>query len=169
MSKQQRKTVKSMGFKLFLSLDIETIPSRFAQWLASNYDGDMNELNEGTHFIHITSHTVKDVLGIPLGRLTVNEKNKPRMSSSNTLRIWKCQYPKKSRITVKDVIEEITKFENGVEHEELDKDENDESDAHESDADETMQGDEDDSEDTVKAGESADANTKVQQMFNNYS
>ncbi|KAD6119153.1 hypothetical protein E3N88_10424 [Mikania micrantha] len=53
----------------------------------------------GYHYIHVTSQTVKDVLGIPLGRLPVNEKNKPRMGSSDTLRIWTSQYPGKSRIT----------------------------------------------------------------------
>ncbi|KAL8251501.1 hypothetical protein R6Q59_035194 [Mikania micrantha] len=89
LSKQQRNAIKSMGFKPFLSLNIGTIPTRFAQWLVSNYDCDRNELNAGHHYIHVTSQTVKDVLGIPLGRLPVNEKNKPRMGSSDTLRLWK--------------------------------------------------------------------------------
>ncbi|KAL8242061.1 hypothetical protein R6Q59_012363, partial [Mikania micrantha] len=109
LSKQQRKAIKSMGFKPFLSLDIDTIPTRLAQWLVSNYDCNRNELNAGHHYIHVTSHTVKDVLGVPLGRFPVNEKNKPRMGSSDTLRIWKSQYLGKSRITVKDVHEQIKK------------------------------------------------------------
>ncbi|KAL8251677.1 hypothetical protein R6Q59_035370 [Mikania micrantha] len=109
LSKQQRKAIKLMGFKPFLSLDIDTIPTRFAQWLVSNYDCDINELNAGHHYIHVTSQTVKDVLGIPLGRLPVNEKNKPRMGSSYTLRIWKSEYLGKSRITVKDVLEYMKK------------------------------------------------------------
>ncbi|KAL8232456.1 hypothetical protein R6Q57_002234 [Mikania cordata] len=87
LSKQQRNAIKSMGFKPFLSLDIDTIPTRFAQWLVSNYDCDKNELNAGHHYIYVTSQTVKDVLGIPLGRFPVNEKNKPRKGSSDTLRV----------------------------------------------------------------------------------
>ncbi|KAL8200283.1 hypothetical protein R6Q57_011622 [Mikania cordata] len=35
------------------------------------------------------------------------------MGSSNTLRIWKSQYPGKSRITVKDVLEEMKKSVDG--------------------------------------------------------
>ncbi|KAL8267151.1 hypothetical protein R6Q59_004495 [Mikania micrantha] len=99
LSKQQKKAIKSMGFRPFLSLDIDTVPTRFAQWLVSNYDCNRNELNAGHHYIQVTSQTVKDVLGIPLGRLPVNEKNKPRIGSSDTLRLWKSQYPGKSRIT----------------------------------------------------------------------
>ncbi|KAL8249111.1 hypothetical protein R6Q59_005979 [Mikania micrantha] len=111
--KQQINAIQSMGFRPFLSLDIDTIPTRFAQWLVSNYDCDRNELNAGHHYIQVTSQTVKDVLGIPLGRLPVNEKNKPRMGSSDTLRLWKFQYPGKSRITVKDVLEQMKKSEEG--------------------------------------------------------
>ncbi|KAL8244018.1 hypothetical protein R6Q59_010276 [Mikania micrantha] len=107
LSKQQRKAIKSMGFRPFLSLDIDTIPRRFAQWLVSNYDCDRNELNAGHHYIHVMSQTVKDVLGVPFGRLPVNEKNKPRMGSLDTLRICKSQYLGKSRITVKDVLEQM--------------------------------------------------------------
>ncbi|KAD0072708.1 hypothetical protein E3N88_44818 [Mikania micrantha] len=79
LSKQQRKAIKSMGFKPFLSLDIDTIPTRFVQWLVSNYDCGRNELNAVHHYIHVTSQTVKDVLGVPLSRLPINEKNKHRM------------------------------------------------------------------------------------------
>ncbi|KAD4384553.1 hypothetical protein E3N88_24721 [Mikania micrantha] len=114
LSKQQINAIKSMGFRPFLSLDIDTIPTRFAQWLVSNYDCDRNKLNAGHHNIQVTSQTVKDVLGIPLGRLPVNEKNKPRMGSLDTLRLWKSQYPGKSRITVKDVIEQMKKSEEGA-------------------------------------------------------
>ncbi|KAL8250599.1 hypothetical protein R6Q59_034292 [Mikania micrantha] len=91
----------------------DTIPTRFAQWLVSNYDCDRNELNAGHHYIQVTSQTVKDVLGIPIGRLPVNEKNKPTIGSSDTLRLWKSQYPGKSRITVKDVLEQMKKSEEG--------------------------------------------------------
>ncbi|KAD6795346.1 hypothetical protein E3N88_06242 [Mikania micrantha] len=113
LSKQQRKAIISMGFKPFLSLEVETVPTRLAQWLLSNYDSDNNELNAGNHTIKVTPSTVKDVLGIPLGRLPVNEKNKPRLGSSNTLNVWKSQYQNKSRITVKDVFDQIKSNENG--------------------------------------------------------
>ncbi|KAL8200282.1 hypothetical protein R6Q57_011621 [Mikania cordata] len=52
LSKQQRKAIKSIRFKPFLSLDIDTIPTRFAQWLVSNYDCDRNELTP-LHTCHI--------------------------------------------------------------------------------------------------------------------
>ncbi|KAL8215731.1 hypothetical protein R6Q57_022568 [Mikania cordata] len=113
LSKQQRKAITSMRFKLFLSLDVETATTRLAQWLLSNYDSDSNKLNACNHIIKITPTTIKDVLGIPLGRLHVNLKNKPRLGSSNTLNVWKGQYQNKSRITVKDVLDQIKSNENG--------------------------------------------------------
>ncbi|KAL8215167.1 hypothetical protein R6Q57_004616 [Mikania cordata] len=99
LSKQQRKAIISMGFKPFLSLEVETISTRLAQWLLSNYDSDNNKLNAG-------NHTIK-------GRLPINEKIKPRLGSSNTLNVWKAQYQNKSRIIVKDVLDQIKSNENG--------------------------------------------------------
>ncbi|KAL8226641.1 hypothetical protein R6Q57_016473 [Mikania cordata] len=78
-----------------------------------NYDSDIYELNAGNHIINITPNTVNGVLGIALERLLVNEKNKPRVGSSNSLIVWKDQYPNKSRITVKDVFDQIKRTENG--------------------------------------------------------
>ncbi|KAL8245061.1 hypothetical protein R6Q59_011319 [Mikania micrantha] len=102
-----------MGFKPFLSIAVDTIPTRLAHWLVSNYDCERNELNAGNHIIKVTSVTVKDVLGVPLGKITVNEKNKPRIGSSDTLKTWEEQYDGKSRITVKDVLDQIKKGDNG--------------------------------------------------------
>ncbi|KAD7476880.1 hypothetical protein E3N88_00016 [Mikania micrantha] len=99
ISKQQIKTIIGMGFKPFLSLAFDTISTRLAHWLVSNYNCDRDELNAGNHIIKIASGTVKDVLGTLLGKITVNEKKKKKP---------RIEYPKKSRI-VKDVLEQLKK------------------------------------------------------------
>ncbi|KAL8209171.1 hypothetical protein R6Q57_008583 [Mikania cordata] len=110
LSEQQKKAIIDMGFKPFLSLAVDTIPTRLAHWLVSNYDYERDELNAGNHIIKVTTITVKDVLGVPFGKITVNEKNKPRIGSSDTLKTWKEQYHGKSRITVKYVLDQMKKM-----------------------------------------------------------
>ncbi|KAL8251455.1 hypothetical protein R6Q59_035148 [Mikania micrantha] len=109
LSKQQKKAIIDMGFKAFLSLVVDTIPTRLARGLVSNYDCERDELNAGNQIIKVTTITVKDVLGVPLGKIIVNKKNKPRTESSDTLNTWKEQYHGKSRIKVKDVLDQMKK------------------------------------------------------------
>lgn len=109
LSAKQEEALNNIGFGSYLEIKIETIPTRMAYWLVSNYDPRTNELNVGNHTIKITDQTVHDILGIPKGNISVIDQNKPRADSSKTLKMWKSQFKSASRVKVSDILTEIDK------------------------------------------------------------
>ncbi|MFS7900147.1 hypothetical protein Hanom_Chr00s097742g01802101 [Helianthus anomalus] len=108
LSDEQKKAVKEMGFEALLSLKINFVPTMLAYWLVMNYDEDRQEINTGNHRIKITSKLVEECLGIPRGKITVLEKNKPRKGVGERVDEFKNQFDttKISVIKVIDLIKE---------------------------------------------------------------
>ncbi|XP_022024912.1 uncharacterized protein LOC110925257 [Helianthus annuus] len=108
LSDEQKKAVKEMGFEALLSLKINFVPTMLGYWLVMNYDEDRQEINTGNHRIKITSKLVEECLGIPRGKITVLEKNKPRKGVGERVDEFKNQFDttKISVIKVIDLIKE---------------------------------------------------------------
>ncbi|KAI3783984.1 hypothetical protein L1987_43075 [Smallanthus sonchifolius] len=59
--------------------NISSLPTSLGYWLVSNYDPSCNQLNLGTHVITITSQTIHEVFGIPMGKVQFGKLKNPTM------------------------------------------------------------------------------------------
>ncbi|KAI3797168.1 hypothetical protein L1987_32421 [Smallanthus sonchifolius] len=79
LTDKQKMVVKEMGFGSIIMFNISSLPTSLGYWLVSNYDPSCNQLNLGTHVITITSQTVHEVLGIPMGKVQFGKLKNPTM------------------------------------------------------------------------------------------
>ncbi|XP_076931563.1 uncharacterized protein LOC143596757 [Bidens hawaiensis] len=96
-----------MGFGSILNLQITQTPSMLGHWLLMNYDHRFNELNIGSSVINITATKVHEVLGIPMGKIPVLDRSRPRLGDDTTTDMFKNQFPT-PRITINHVREKLT-------------------------------------------------------------
>ncbi|KAL8232115.1 hypothetical protein R6Q57_001893 [Mikania cordata] len=75
-----KNDVDDIGFSSIKDFKIKAIPSCLAYWLLYNYDSASNMLNLGSERIKITPGLVCQTLGIPIGKLQLEEKKKPSLS-----------------------------------------------------------------------------------------
>ncbi|CAL5035886.1 unnamed protein product [Urochloa decumbens] len=80
LSPQKRTVIETYGFKSLLLFDKCAIPLPFASWIADHMQVNSSDIVVRNKSIPITAHTVRDVLGIPLGgrpiRKSDSEKGK---------------------------------------------------------------------------------------------
>ncbi|KAK9065404.1 hypothetical protein SSX86_016787 [Deinandra increscens subsp. villosa] len=89
------------------SLSISSVPTKLGYWLLSNYDHKTNMLNIGSEKLKLTAQIVNRILGIPMGKLEVDEVDKGAYVDPVILE-WRCQWGAKSGLkTVKDVLTRI--------------------------------------------------------------
>ena len=103
----QRLCVEEMGFASMLNLRVSQTPTALGYWLLMNYNSHLNELNIGSCVFKITPQKVHEVLGIPMGKIPVLGKNRPRLGEDVTTDLFKNQFPKGARISVKHVKDKL--------------------------------------------------------------
>ncbi|MFS7909861.1 putative phospholipase [Helianthus anomalus] len=107
----QNSDIRDMGFETIKCFNIHNIPAGLGYWLLLNYDHKTNELNIGNGKIKITPSKVHDVLGVPMGEISVSEK--PKVTKRDAIRErWKSQFVN-ACITVKHVTEKLRLYPRG--------------------------------------------------------
>ncbi|KAJ0807031.1 hypothetical protein HanOQP8_Chr00c130g0765351 [Helianthus annuus] len=107
----QNSDIKDMGFESMKCFNIRNIPAGLGYWLLLNYDHKTNELNVGNRKIEITPSKVHDVLGVPMGEISVYEK--PKLTKRDAIREqWKSQFVT-ACITIKHVTEKLKSYRRG--------------------------------------------------------
>ncbi|GKG31508.1 hypothetical protein Tco_0426458, partial [Tanacetum coccineum] len=74
LSVKQREDVTDMGFGAVLDFKIKDVPTRLSYWLLDNFDEDARVLNFDGKSISMTRETVRDILGLPMGDVTVEAR-----------------------------------------------------------------------------------------------
>ncbi|XP_022004460.1 uncharacterized protein LOC110902023 [Helianthus annuus] len=111
LTNAQNSDITDMGFETITCFNIHNIPPGLGYWLLLNYDQKMNELNIGNRKIKITPSKVHDVLGVPMGEISVSEK--PKVTKRDAIRErWKSQFGN-ACITVKHVTEKLRLYPRG--------------------------------------------------------
>ncbi|MFS7909862.1 putative phospholipase [Helianthus anomalus] len=107
----QNSDIRDMGFETIKCFNIHNIPAGLGYWLLLNYDHKTNELNIGNGKIKITPSKVHEVLGVPMGEISVSEK--PKVTKRDAIRErWKSQFVN-ACITVKNVTEKLRLYPRG--------------------------------------------------------
>jgi len=91
LTKEQKKVVTEMGFGKSMCLSIYTIPTCLGYWLLKNYDHTTDMFNDGKCKFKVTDSLINEVLGIPIGRKTVDYKLKPN-AIDPVVAEWRSQY-----------------------------------------------------------------------------
>lgn len=87
--------MRDIGFGSILSIKLHSVPCAFGYWLVKNFDAETDILNIGDQKIKITTALIKEVFQIPLGKLQVYEKNKPKVQDP-VVKFWRGQFNKKN-------------------------------------------------------------------------
>ncbi|KAD6794376.1 hypothetical protein E3N88_05272 [Mikania micrantha] len=80
LTDEQKSAVDDIGFSSIKDFKIKAIPSCLAYWLLYNYDPASNMMNLGSERIKITPGLVCQTLGIPMGKIQLEEKKTPSLS-----------------------------------------------------------------------------------------
>ncbi|XP_076923023.1 uncharacterized protein LOC143585011 [Bidens hawaiensis] len=107
MTTAQKTCGEEMGFGSMLRLQVTQTPTTLGYWLLMNYNYRLNELNIGSGVIKITPQKVHEVLGIPMGKIPVLVKSRPRLGEDVTTDLFKNQFPTNSRISIKHVKDKL--------------------------------------------------------------
>ncbi|XP_076918209.1 uncharacterized protein LOC143578544 [Bidens hawaiensis] len=107
MTTAQKTCVEEMGFGPMLRLQVTKTSTTLGYWLLMNYNNRLNELNIGSGVIKITPQKVHEVLGIPMGKIPVLGKSRPRLGEDVTTDLFKNQFPTNSRIYIKHVKDKL--------------------------------------------------------------
>lgn len=91
LDSQQMATVNEIGFGNILEFNMDSYPTGMGYWLVKNYDAETCTLNVGSHLIQITPELVHKIFGIPMGKIEVEEHQRPR-DSDPVVAEWKGQF-----------------------------------------------------------------------------
>nr|GEX24309.1 peptidase S10, serine carboxypeptidase, alpha/beta hydrolase fold protein [Tanacetum cinerariifolium] len=78
LTNAQIKSLKDMGFGSFVGYKINRFPTALTRWLLLNYDPRTSVLQAGDVKIKITSQTVHDIFGLPMGGKEIVELNQAK-------------------------------------------------------------------------------------------
>ncbi|KAK9073419.1 hypothetical protein SSX86_007743 [Deinandra increscens subsp. villosa] len=106
LSEEQKKAIENIGFGSVLSFSLNMVPTGLGFWLVKNYDAKNNTLNIGTEKISVTPLEVSEILGVPMGKELVSEKERPRDTTDEVLAEFKGQFTEAiaKRIKLGDVL-----------------------------------------------------------------
>ncbi|CAI9292937.1 unnamed protein product [Lactuca saligna] len=106
MSKEQKESVRSMGFGALLKMKITDIPLKLGFYVLQNFDYERMVIDIEGKELKVTSGFVHDMLGIPIGRTKLTQLDQwPKDDTSYDE--WKQQFKKDSIIrlsAIKNVI-----------------------------------------------------------------
>ena len=87
----QENSLKDMGFKQFLGFKAGRVPSLLARWILLNYNPITSVLHAGDVNINITSKTVNDIFGIPIGGEKIEELSQAK-KTDGVIDEWRAQF-----------------------------------------------------------------------------
>ncbi|GKD08515.1 hypothetical protein Tco_1188200 [Tanacetum coccineum] len=87
-------TLKDMGFGSFIGYKINRVPTALARWLLLNYDPRTSVLQARDVKIKITSQTVHDIFGLPIGGKEIVEVNQAK-KTDEVIEEWRVLYAQK--------------------------------------------------------------------------
>nr|KAJ0228558.1 hypothetical protein LSAT_V11C100046600 [Lactuca sativa] len=110
MSKEQKESVKSMGFGALLKMKITDIPLKLGFYVLQKFDSERMVIDIEGKELKVTAEFVHDMLGIPIGGTKLTQLDQwPKDDTSYDE--WKQQFKKDSIIrlsTIKNVIVSTT-------------------------------------------------------------
>ncbi|GJQ94800.1 ulp1 protease family, C-terminal catalytic domain-containing protein [Tanacetum coccineum] len=99
-------TLKDMGFGSFIGYKINRVPTALARWLLLNYDPRTSVLEAGDVKIKITSQTVHDIFGLPMGGKEIVELNQAK-KTDEVIEEWRVHFKGLATIKPSDVAKRI--------------------------------------------------------------
>ena len=96
LSPKQRQDVTDMGFGSVLGFKIKDVPTKLGFWLLENFNEDTCVLDVDGKQISITKETVRDVLGLPMGIVSVESRDETDFRHPLVVE-WKRQFGKQER------------------------------------------------------------------------
>ncbi|PWA35990.1 hypothetical protein CTI12_AA604320 [Artemisia annua] len=117
LSDAQKKDVRDMGFESILELDILVNPLKLGYWVVDRLNTKSLCLEMDNKKLRISSQSVKDIFGFPMGKIKV-EDSKRADTHNNVTQEWRRQYPpaKKGgiqRVYLGHIVEQINKQREG--------------------------------------------------------
>ncbi|GJY45642.1 hypothetical protein Tco_0434705 [Tanacetum coccineum] len=103
----QIESLKDMGFGSFVGYKINRFPTALARWIFLNYDPRTSVLQARDVKIKITSQTVHDIFGLPIGGKEIVEVNQAK-KTDEVIEEWRIiavkTTPEKERMTKSKII-----------------------------------------------------------------
>ncbi|GJZ79783.1 hypothetical protein Tco_0644620 [Tanacetum coccineum] len=95
--RDRQKCLHAMGFGSLIGMPLHELPGLLGFCVIKNLDTETNELSLTDSSIHVTSQSVHDILGIPIGGCSIDSLT-PRTPDDLFIREWKSQFGEKSEI-----------------------------------------------------------------------
>nr|GEV66322.1 hypothetical protein [Tanacetum cinerariifolium] len=105
-----------MGFGSMIGMGIYELSGKLGYYVIDNFDTETNVLSLNDSSILVTSESLNDILGIPMGGCSI-ESLEPRTANDPFIKEWLSQFGEKTEIRLNDISEDfveliLTKFKN---------------------------------------------------------
>lgn len=87
----QIESLKEIGFNMFAGYKLKKVPAVLAKWILVNYNPNTSILDVGDVKMEITSQTVHDIFGLPIGGREIVELNQAK-KTDEVIEEWRVQF-----------------------------------------------------------------------------
>ncbi|GJS33234.1 hypothetical protein Tco_0531616 [Tanacetum coccineum] len=102
----RKKCLHEMGFGSMIGMAIHELLRTLGFYVIDNLDTKTNVLSVSNSSIHVTSESVHDILGIPIGGCSI-ESLPPRSPNDPLIKEWFSQFGEKTKIRPNDITDII--------------------------------------------------------------
>ncbi|GJZ79782.1 hypothetical protein Tco_0644619 [Tanacetum coccineum] len=102
----ENNNVEAVKFGSLIRMPLHELPGLLGFYVIKNLDTETNELSLTDSSIHVTSQSVHDILGIPIGGSSIDSLTH-RKPDDPFIREWKSQFGEKSEIRPNDITDVI--------------------------------------------------------------
>nr|GEZ38260.1 hypothetical protein [Tanacetum cinerariifolium] len=102
----RKKCLDEMGFGSMIGMGIHELPGKLGFYVIDNLDTETNVLSLTDNSILVTSQSVHDILGIPMGRCSI-ESLAPRSPDDPFIKEWLSQFGDKNEVRPNDITDVI--------------------------------------------------------------
>nr|GFA36527.1 hypothetical protein [Tanacetum cinerariifolium] len=106
LSDDRKKCLHEMGFASMIGMGIYELLGKLGYYVIDNFDTESNVLSLNDSSILVTSESVNDILGIPMGGSSI-ESLEPRTADDPFIKEWLSQFGEKTKIRPNDISEII--------------------------------------------------------------
>nr|GFA17137.1 hypothetical protein [Tanacetum cinerariifolium] len=87
LNDDRKKCLHEMDFASMIGMGIYELPGKLGYYVIDNFDSETNVLSLNDSSILVTSESVKDILGIPMGGCSI-ESLEPRTADDPFIKEW---------------------------------------------------------------------------------
>nr|GFB68618.1 ulp1 protease family, C-terminal catalytic domain-containing protein [Tanacetum cinerariifolium] len=102
----RKKCLDEMGFGSMIEMGIHELSGKLGFYVIDNLDTETNVLSLTDNSIVVTSQSVHDILGIPMGGCSL-ESLKPRSPDDPFIKEWLSQFGDKNEVRPNDITDVI--------------------------------------------------------------